>query len=489
MNWLQNSIIVVTCFLMARMIIDAGIHHYLVRKLMSRSQTTISALVTGSLLVSYFLSLFFPNTIVILSLIPIIKFILQGIKEHEIKTKISTHLSLALIYGANIGGMGSLTGSPLNLVYVGYIEVYRVEGRGDITFFSWLLLGIPATLVLILISRFILKIGEMDFPLKDQLNADLPGVVPPRAASFRKYYLFFIFNIFFIILLSALQFFYKPQAVIAGLNIIDILLLTYLLVFLFFAFIFPRRPRFLRKYKMNLLFLLLFLILFPFIFIIETVKELRQRFRLQRGKWVQPFENNCNRAFRGTWHYFFRESIEGLESRNPNAFVSLNRLVYDLPFLGLVFMGLVLFFVFLLLKIGDNPETAQLDGYMVHFFEGLAAGIIPAHDQLFLFLLVIVFIGIFMTEFINNTTVVFIMFPLVLKIATAADFNPLFFLLAVSTAASGAFMTPIATSVNAIGYAGIEGVSLKRMVTLGFLLNMVSCLWLTCFFFLLNRLA
>jgi di/tricarboxylate transporter len=45
-----------------------------------------------------------------------------------------------------------------------------------------------------------------------------------------------------------------------------------------------------------------------------------------------------------------------------------------------------------------------------------------------------------MTEFINNTTVVFIMFPLVLKIATAADLNPLFFLLAVSTAASGAFM-------------------------------------------------
>jgi sodium-dependent dicarboxylate transporter 2/3/5 len=489
MNWLQNSIIVVTCFLMARMIIDAGIHHHLVRKLMSRSQTTISALITGSLLVSYFLSLFFPNTIVILSLIPIIKFILEGIKGHEIKKKMSTHLSLALIYGANIGGMGSLTGSPLNLVYVGYIEVYQVEGRGDITFFSWLLLGIPATLVLILISRFILKIGEVDFPLKDQLNADLPEAIPPRAVSFRKYYLFFIFNILFIIILSALQFFYKPRPVIAGLNIIDTILLVYLIVFLFFAFIFPRRPRILGKYKKNLLFLLLFLILFPFIFIIETVKELRQRFRLKGGKWVQRFENRCNRAFNGTWNYFFRESIKSLKSKNPNAFVSLNRLVYDLPFLGLVFMGLVLFFVFLILKIGDNPETTQLDGYIARFFENLAAGIIPAHDQLFLFILVIVFIGIFMTEFINNTTVVFIMFPLVLKIATAADLNPLFFLLAVSTAASGAFMTPIATSVNAIGYAGIEGVSLKRMVTLGFLLNMASCLCLTCFFFLLNRLA
>jgi sodium-dependent dicarboxylate transporter 2/3/5 len=150
-------------------------------------------------------------------------------------------------------------------------------------------------------------------------------------------------------------------------------------------------------------------------------------------------------------------------------------------------MGLVIVFVFLILTIGDNPQTPKLDGYIFRFFEHLAADIIPGDNQSLFFLLGIAFISIFMTEFINNTTVVFIMFPLVLQMTRAADLNPLFFLLAVSTAASGAFMTPIATPVNAIGYASIQGVSLKRMLKRGFILNIASALWVTGFFYLLNQ--
>ena len=149
-------------------------------------------------------------------------------------------------------------------------------------------------------------------------------------------------------------------------------------------------------------------------------------------------------------------------------------------------MGVVLGLIYLILKIGDNPGTADLDGYVVRFFEEFTAGIMPRDNQSFFFLMGISFIAIFITEFINNTTVVLIMFPLVLKMTAAAHLNPLFYLLAVSTAASAAFMTPMATPVNAIGYAGIEGVSLKRMVKRGLLLNIISALWLTCFFYLLN---
>jgi sodium-dependent dicarboxylate transporter 2/3/5 len=492
MTWLQNLIIVVVCFLMARVLIDAGIHHHLVRGLVSRSRATISSLITGALLISYFLSMFFPNAIVLLSLIPIIKFILGNIKEESIRKKLSTPLALALIYGANIGGMASLIGSPLNLLYVGYIEVLQVPGRENITFFSWLLFGIPATLVLIFISRWILKIGEKDslIPFSDQ-EESLSQQVETR--PMKKYMLFFGINILFIILLTAAQFFFKPGKIFAGLNIIDAILLIYLSGFLFFSFIFPRRgssgKRTPSKYKKNSVFLLMFVVFFPLVYIVETLKEVRSRLKINKGEWVQRLDDMLNRNFNRTWYTFFKEDLQDyLKSRNKNAFVSINRLIYDLPFMGLLFMGLVLVFIFLILTIGDNPQTPKLDGYIFQLFEHMAADIIPRDNQSFLFLLGIAFIAIFMTEFINNTTVVLIMFPLVLQMTRAAHLNPLFFLLAVSTAASGAFMTPIATPVNAIGYAGIEGVSLKQMIKLGFILNIASALWLTGIFYLLTRL-
>jgi len=492
MNWLQNLIIVVVCFLMARILIDAGIHHQLVRGLVSRSRATVSSLITGALLISYFLSMFFPNAIVLLSLIPVSKYILENIKGENIRKKLSTPLALALIYGANIGGMASLIGSPLNLVYVGYIELYRIPGRENITFFSWLLLGIPATLVLIFISRWILKIGEKGGPIPfSELEENFSQQVETR--SMKKYTLFFGGNILFIILLTAAQFFFKPGKIIAGLNIIDAVLLVYLSGFLFFSFIFPRRgrsgKRTASKYKKNSIFLLLFVVFFPLVYIVETLKEVRSRLKIKRWIWVQRVDDMLKRGFNRTWYAFFKEDFQDyLKSKDKNAFVSINRLIYDLPFMGLLFMGLVIVFIFFVLTIGDNPGTPKLDGYVFQFFEHLAADIIPRDNQSFLFLLGISFIAIFMTEFINNTTVVLIMFPLVLQMTRAAHLNPLFFLLAVSTAASGAFMTPIATPVNAIGYASIEGVSLKHMIKLGFILNIASALWLTGFFYLLNRL-
>jgi sodium-dependent dicarboxylate transporter 2/3/5 len=433
--------------------------------------------------------MFFPNVIVMLSLIPIVKFILERIDDEEVRKKISTPLALALIYGANIGGMASLIGSPLNLVYVSYLEICRVPGREHITFFSWLLFGVPATLVLIFISRWLLKRGEIDSPLPlSCLENDIPGAV--EAGAIKKYLWFFGLNIFLIIFMTAVQFFFKPGKVAAGLSIIDVILLVYLVVFLFFSFIFPRSAgsgkRALVKYQQNFLFLLLFVVFFPWVYILETLKEVRSRLKLKTGEFIRRFDDRLNRAFHRIWGAFFKEPLGDLRGRREEAFVSINRLIYDLPFMGLLFMGVVIVLIFFLLKLGDDPGTPNLDGYLVRFFEGFTAEVMPQDNQSFFFLMGISFISIFITEFINNTTVVLIMLPLVLKMAAAAHLNPLFYLLAVSTAASAAFMTPIATPVNAVGYAAIEGVSLRDMVKRGFILNIISALWLTCFFYFLN---
>ncbi len=486
MNWLQNSVIVVVCFLMARIVIDAGLHRQWVRGWLRSSRTGAASLITGTMLAAYVLSFFFPNTIVVLSMLPVLKYILETLADKRITRKLSTPLMLALIYGANIGGMASLTGSPLNLVYLGYVELQGLPGREDITFFSWLLFGIPATLVLVLLGRLILRAGSKDFPLGEEVavgaNAGEGGIEP--AVSTWKYVVFFLGNILLILVLTALQFFYKPSPVWARLNGIDLFFCLYLLGFLFFAFVFPRGRRTGLKYRKNLVFLLFFVLLFPFLYLLETGRELVARFKLKgrAARVVLKVHGGVTRFFEKIWRWRFREDGVELEERNPHAFVSLNRLIYDLPFLGLLFMGLVLAGVFVLLKIGDNPATSAVDGYVYRFFQQMAGVVVPRGGEGFLFLGGVVLICIFVTEVVNNTTVVIIMFPLVLQVCVSGGLEPLFYLLMVSTAASGAFMTPVATPVNAICYAGVGGVSLKRMLGLGFILNLLSGLWLMLFF-------
>ncbi|NIM16927.1 MAG: hypothetical protein GTO45_33585 [Candidatus Aminicenantes bacterium] len=493
MSWIQNATIAVICFLLARVIIDADLHHHLVNRMMMRSQSTLSALVSGVLIMSYFSSLFFPNTIIVLSFIPVLKYILERIRDQALRKKIATLLGLALIYGANIGGMGSMIGSPLNLVYLGYIQLKGIPGKENITFFSWLVFGIPATLALLLVSRLILKIGERKILQSTWSENEVepePGLQAMETARIKKYVLLFGVNIGLIFLLTAAQFFLKPPKIWAEMNIIDWIFLVYLLLMLFFSFILPRGKRTWRKYKKNILFFFLYLMLFPLNFVVSTYKELRQRFAKKREKKERrgKLEKFMSLTLNRIWYAAFKERRTDLTAKNPDTFVSINRLIADLPFSGLLFMGLVIVAVVMVLGIGDNPGTPQLDGYVVKLFEHITNAIIPQAGSGFFVLLLVVMVSIFTTEFVTNATVVFIMFPLVLSVSPALHLDPLYSLLAVVVAASGAFMTPIATSVNAVVFAGIEGFSLKRMVMLGFLLNLFSGLSVAAFFYLLNYL-
>ncbi|MFC1501868.1 SLC13 family permease [bacterium] len=487
MNWLQNIIAIVISFLVARIMIDSNIHRSFVQYLLKKSRSDFSSLITGILLTSYFFSIFFSNTVVVLSMIPIIKIILETIEDPRQKQKISTIVILALIYGANIGGMGSLAGCPLNIVFSSYVEIYKIPGRENITFFSWLLIGIPATCVLIMISRFVLKLGERGVVMKNRITS-LKTESMPDKKIIKKYILFFIVNMAVLVILTASQFLLKPRVILKGFNLIDFLMIVYLLGFLFFAFLFPRGTKTFIGYQKNLLSLILFVIFFIPIGLIELTKDIIVRFRMKEIRVVSKLDQGLLSLFNSVWFFLFKEKRESLRSKNPHAFVSLNRLVYDLPIFGLLFMGFVLGVVFLIVNLGDNPATPKMDGYVLRFFEDFSTILVPSGDQVFLFLLVVVLVSIFFTEMVNNTTVVLIMFPLVLKITSNLPISQMFSLLAVTTAASGAFMTPIATPVNAIAFASFKSVSLKRMLGLGVILNILCGLWITLLFYFLGTL-
>ena len=68
-----------------------------------------------------------------------------------------TLLGLGVIYGANIGGVGSLIGSPANIALLGVLDYFAVPGADRITFLTWMAFGLPVALVLMLFAWAVLS--------------------------------------------------------------------------------------------------------------------------------------------------------------------------------------------------------------------------------------------------------------------------------------------------------------------------------------------
>jgi len=74
-------------------------------------------------------------------------------------------LMLGIAYAANIGGMATIIGTPPNIVFVGYAKQFL---NIEIDFSRWMLIGIPISTILLLVTYFFLtrilyknKLGKM----------------------------------------------------------------------------------------------------------------------------------------------------------------------------------------------------------------------------------------------------------------------------------------------------------------------------------------
>ncbi|MFC2154896.1 SLC13 family permease [Acidobacteriota bacterium] len=493
MVWLQNLIVVVIGFMLYRLLIEEDLHLLFLDSVFSRAEVCTARLVSTVLLLSYVLSLFFPNTVVVIALIPMIIAIVERVDHTTRRKELTTTLALSLVYGANIGGMGSMVGASSNILFLGFIEVLNVPGRENITFFSWLLFGIPITLMMLFFGKIILT-----FRIKKLLLKGMPGSrVKIGRKKIRRLLLFFTGNIFFIIILTAAEFFFHPPPPLRkGFNIIDVGLLFYLVLFFVYALIIPkraaapeslggRRPqpiRILPGLRQNLFYFCFFLLLSPLIMVGETWAAVTKRFRLQKS--TNPVRDFSQHLFSRFWKFFLGTRPPGIEEKNSRSVISINRLIYDIPYLGLLFMGIVVIVVFIILKLGDNPHTPEIDGWVFQALSKLTGSILKVSDSLWVIIFALIFLTVFSTEVISNATVILVMFSLISTITPLLGVSPLFLMLAITIASTAAFMTPIASPVNAVSYAGLEGVSLKKMLLTGFFMNVACTLWLGTIFYL-----
>lgn len=93
----------------------------------------------------------------------------------------------------------------------------------------------------------------------------------------------------------------------------------------------------------------------------------------------------------------------------------------------------------------------------------------------------------FLTELTSNTAVAATFLPVLATFASHTNIPPLILMLPATIAASCAFMLPVSTPPNAIVFS-TRYVSIKNMVSIGFVLNLICSITITLYFLFLNWL-
>lgn len=155
-----------------------GLHRRIALCIMLLVGTRPASLVAGFMIASALLSMWVSNTATVVMMLPIATSVIALVRQEIIAggAKVPTgpggqfHFALCLLlgtaYGASIGGVGTLIGSPPNLLMAGYLRDLNVE----ISFVRWMFVGVPFVIVFIPIAWIVLT--RLIYPLE---IIDLPG--------------------------------------------------------------------------------------------------------------------------------------------------------------------------------------------------------------------------------------------------------------------------------------------------------------------------
>jgi sodium-dependent dicarboxylate transporter 2/3/5 len=155
-------------FLIALAMQRWGLHRRIALNIIRLMGTRPRNLVAGFMASSAFLSMWVSNTATALMMLPIGLSVVQLSRGSEAGARFSggqTHFAIALMlaiaYGASIGGMATLIGTPTNVFFASFLE----ETYGlDIGFVDWMMLGVPFILVglpmtHVVLTRLVFPIG------------------------------------------------------------------------------------------------------------------------------------------------------------------------------------------------------------------------------------------------------------------------------------------------------------------------------------------
>lgn len=131
---------------------SSHLHRRIALRIIRVAGTGRRAVIGGFLAASFFLSMWVSNTAVAVMMLPIAVSVL-GLFQLDEDRDFAPALVLSVCYGATIGGMSTLVGTPPNAILAGFLrENYDIE----IGFLGWMILALPVSLILAVAAWFIL---------------------------------------------------------------------------------------------------------------------------------------------------------------------------------------------------------------------------------------------------------------------------------------------------------------------------------------------
>ena len=147
-------------FILSRAMEKSGAHKKIASAIIELVGTSSKRrVILAFMLASASLSMWISNTATTLMLLPIAIAVLAKTKDRSLDIP----LLLGLAYAASVGGIGTPIGTPPNVIFM---NEYQSATSKEISFFSWMKIGVPAVIISIPIMWFYLtrKLkGSLDF--------------------------------------------------------------------------------------------------------------------------------------------------------------------------------------------------------------------------------------------------------------------------------------------------------------------------------------
>ncbi|QPJ63807.1 MAG: SLC13/DASS family transporter [Candidatus Nitronauta litoralis] len=162
----------------------AGLHRRFALNVIQFVGTELKRLVLGFMVACAFLSMWVSNTATTLLLLPVAMAVvrqvascavIEGKNDEEAQGMVISGFGLVLMlglgYSASIGGVGTLIGTPPNIIFAGFWKL-QFPGREEISFLSWMLVALPLVVLFLPLVWWILCRFVSPIPLDQVESSD-----------------------------------------------------------------------------------------------------------------------------------------------------------------------------------------------------------------------------------------------------------------------------------------------------------------------------
>ena len=148
-------LLLMAVFFIAKAVENYNLHQRIAFQIISIVGTQPTRLILGFMLATAVLSMWISNTAITLMMLPIAISIIEETAlanpKIDVGKTLGTSLMLGIAYAANIGGIGTPIGTPPNLIFLAQLKE-NFPDNNAITFFQWMMVGVPAVLIFIFLT-------------------------------------------------------------------------------------------------------------------------------------------------------------------------------------------------------------------------------------------------------------------------------------------------------------------------------------------------